>query len=871
MWGRGGVHTGPLTGDEGFGTLRAEGFGSKGKGTGGRLTPRQGEVAALVADGLTNAEIAARLAISERTVDSQLQQVYRKLGIRTRRQLKALQVSDCGPSILDATSENHLPASLTGLIGREEELLGLFELASSCRLLTLAGPGGVGKTRLALQLARTLQVRLGAEPRLVELSHIAEGDPLPDVLLAALRLRRETGQTVWETIVHGVRQQSTLLLLDSCEHVIGPAAVAVDHLLRSCPQLQVLATSREPLAVDGEQVRYVQPLQLPGRNEPLQEDSLVRYSALRLFRERAAEAGGPTIGGPADAEVVAQICRRLDGLPLAIELAAARSRTMSLPALLARLDGEDRYQVLTSGRRTGEKRHRTLRATVEWSFRLLTEDEQRLFSRLSVFATSFDLRAAQRIGGQPPVAGGGVVEILSGLVEKSFVVVRPDVAGADRYHMLDTLRAFGRERLLASGEEQSVRRWHANHYAEALAEPVLSWTGEALDAFRDQMDDVRGALSWASTTGEPELVALICRSLVGFWGRCGDLLEAREWMDDISNRWPRDDVHRGFALADCAWLAQRQGDIESAREYALEYLRIGRLVGDPRLVADGLARVGDAARNGGDHGLALRCLGEAAAIRRTEDGPLDLDHALILMRLGSVQGRRGDLDAGRRHLQEALDACASIGEGSGVAYCQGWLGELSLIEGDLRAARALLAAALRGFQDMSDAYMVAILLDLLSWLAVREREPIRALRLAGAAWSMRDTIGARRPPVLEAAVGPHLQAARRTLWPRADSVQRQGVAAGFQPAIAYALREAELPTSVVPRVPPALAALTPRERQVYPLIAEGLTDPQIAMRLHVSVRTAEHHVQQVRTKLGCATRAQVAGWAARHRLDLTST
>jgi predicted ATPase/DNA-binding CsgD family transcriptional regulator len=766
---------------------------------------------------------------------------------------------DPTPRTWDAAAQ--LPESLSSFVGREEELAGITKVATRHRLVTLIGPGGVGKTRLAIEVARLLGPGFGAGVHFLELSGVPDGDLVDESVLAGLGLRADAQQAPREVVTAHLRGLNALLVLDNCEHVIEASAALVDHLVTRCGQLHVLATSREPLQVRGERVLQVAPLQLPDAGRPVRPDALRHHSALQLFAERAEAAGGPFHIRPQDVGVVAQICRRLDGLPLALELAAARMRAMSPEALLAELANHERLRVLTAGSRTVEDRHRTLRATMEWSYRLLAEPERLLFARLSVFAGGFDLAAADHVAGHPPIAPADVLELLSGLVDRSLVTAVAGPPGALPYRMLDTLRAFGRERLLEAGEHEVTQRRHAEHYAELLAKPALTWTRAALGEVRDQLDDVRAALAW-SCAHEPELVTLICGRLVGFWGRHGQLGEGCQWMDRIIDRLPADDSHRVVAVANASWLAQRHGTFDVAERHALEELRVARQIGDASATADALTRVGDVARNRDDPETAIRYAEQGAAMRRREEDPYEL--ALALMVLGSARGRHGDFEAGRANLDEAALLFVSIPEPSGVALCQGWLGELSLREGALGRATEQLSASLRAFRDLQDAWMVANLFDLLAWLAGVEKEPIRVLRLAGAAGSVRDAIGAGQLPALAGPLAPIVQSARRWVRSRADLLVRQGAGAELDQAVAYALRDVEW--ALPERTAGQAEGMSRRELQVALLVAQGLADKEIAARLGISVRTAEHHVGQLRRKLGCSSRTQIATWVVEHDL-----
>jgi non-specific serine/threonine protein kinase len=822
--------------------------------TGHVLTEREREVALLVAEGLTNQQAATHLGIPERTVDGSLLTIFRKLGVRDRDEI-AVSLMRREPR---TGSSSRLPATLSSFVGREEDTSLIAGLVSAGRLVTLVGPGGVGKTRLGLEVARLLEPKLAGGARFVSLSGVSDGQLVDESVLASLGLPADPPRSPRESIAAHFGCDRALLVVDNCEHLIEASAALIEHLLAGCPRLHVLASSREPLVLRGERVYQVAPLDLPARDGALPEDALRRHSALRLFVERSVEAGARFPIRPRDAGTVAEICRRLDGLPLALELAAARMRVMSPDALLDQLRDHGRFNVLTGGVRTAGDRHRTLRATVEWSYRLLTGPERLLFARLSVFAGAFDLPAAERVAARPPIARAQVVELLAGLVDKSLVNV---VArqGACPYRMLDTLRAFGRERLLEAGDYEATERCHARHYADLLAKPALTWTRAALDEMRDQLDDIRAALAW-SCAHEPGQATLICGRLVGFWGRHGHLGEGCLWMDRIIDRLPKDDFHKAVAYANAAWLAQRHGDFDVAERRATEELRIARLIGDVPAIADALTRLGDIARNGGDQVTAVRFGEEGVAMRRAEGDPYEL--ALALMVLGSARGRGGAFDAGRSNLEEAAGLFQSIQERSGVALCRGWLGELELRAGDLGRARRHLTASLRDFRDLQDAWMVAILLDLLCWLAGLENEPIRVLRLAGAAARMRERVGASGLPVLAPSLAPVLAQARRWLRSGSEPAWRQGLESETEQALLYALRDVEWesPQSALRRSRSAAGGLTPRELEVAVLVAQGLSDKEIGARLRISVRTAEYHVEQIRRKLDCSSRTHVVKW-----------
>jgi predicted ATPase/class 3 adenylate cyclase len=683
-----------------------------------------------------------------------------------------------------------LPVTPSSFVGREVEVAEVVRLAMSKRLVTLVGPGGVGKTRLAIQAARALQAQFPAGVHFVGLSGVADGSLVDEAVVTSLGLHADSRRHSRQVISDHFAGQRLLLVVDNCEHVIEASAGLLGHLLNRCPELHAVATSREPLILPGEQVRHVPPLGLPATGESLDEDPFSRHSALRLFAERAEEAGAATSVSSRDVKLVAEICQRLDGLPLALELAASRMRALSLAGLVAQLSDHERFRVLTTGSRTAEDRHRTLRATVEWSYRLLSPEERLLFARLSVFATSFDARSARQVCGLSPITQDAVLELLLGLADKSLVEVTTGAEGDTRYRMLDTLRAYGWERLIESGEQEAIRERQALHFADVLAEPVLTWTRAALDGIRNQLDDVRASLGW-SCTNRPELATRICGSLVGFWGRLGPLEEGRQWLDRLIRGLPEDDDNKAIAFANACWLAQRNGDFEVASHYAREELRVAHVLGDDWAVADALKRLADVARHEGHYDLALPYAEESVVLRRALRGREgnDLELGLSLMILGGAQGRQGDRKTGRLNLEEAIGVFASIDEGAGVALCQGWLGELALREGSLQEARELLSTSLRAFRELPDAWMVANLLDLLCWLASREDESYRLLRLAGAAAALRQKSGAAAVPVLAELLDPLLREARSWAGAGADAAWRQGADSGPEQAIAYGLRE----------------------------------------------------------------------------------
>jgi len=411
---------------------------------------------------------------------------------------------------------------LSSFVGRERELQELKRLLSSTRLLTLTGPGGVGKTRLALEVARNLRSGevFADGVWLAGLAPLADAALLPQTTAAALGIREEPGRAVLETLQESLRARRLLLVLDNCEHLVGACAELADALLHACPLLTILATSREALNIAGETVWPVPPLSVPAQAETWSPDGLLRLEAVRLFVERARTAVPRFALSDANAAAVAEICTRLDGLPLAIELAAARIRLLGPDQIAARLG--DRFRLLSRGARTAIPRHQTIGALVDWSYELLPEDEQTLFCRVGVFAGDWSLEAAEAVGGGGGIEPSAVLDLLGRLVDKSLVEAQlPNPRGMVRYRLLETLREYALERLTAETTLAAARHRHARYFLELVERAdARLWAGDdagAVSRIEPEYDNVRAALRHFLATGEAECAARLAGALGTFW------------------------------------------------------------------------------------------------------------------------------------------------------------------------------------------------------------------------------------------------------------------------------------------------------------------------------------------------------------------
>jgi predicted ATPase/DNA-binding CsgD family transcriptional regulator len=798
-------------------------------------------------------------------------------------------------------------------VGRERELGELRQLARSVRAVTLCGPGGIGKTRLALRVLGELAGEFPDGVWFIEFGELRQPELVVSRVASVIGVEEEPGRLLLDTLADALRPRRLLLVLDNCEHLIDSCARLCHRLLASSPGLRVLATSREPLRVAAETVWQVPPLALPRPGAAGAPEELGRYGAIRLFCDRAAAAVPGFALTPANLPAVAALCRSLDGVPLAIELAAAWVRVLSVEQILARLD--DRFRLLTGGDRTAPSRQRTLRAAIDWSHDLLAGREQVLLRRLSVFA-GWSLEMAEQLCCGDDLPAADVLDLLASLVDKSLVVADTETHAQTRYRMLETIREYAASRLAEAGEAPLMRRRlrdyslreveYLHRVGMALTPAPWSATVETFRRFDVEADNLRQVLSHCLAEGDAETGLRICVAARPVWIVRGSFAEGTEWFDvflGLGAPGVPAEV-RGPALVGRAQLALASDPV-SAQARAAEGLEVCRAAGEQFWVATALNLLAEASLHTGQAGEAAARADQALAAASKAADRWNEGYALGTM--AATAGQRGDLREARRLATAALavmrdidqqwgaartllglaDLARLTGEPGGaqrqyaealailrtvsarpeIARCLAGLGRIAMDQEEITLARQYLTESIGLSRSMGNRIGMIRGLEAFAALAAKEKQPDRAVQMAAAAAALREA--AHLPP-RPAARTERMLAPARSLGPAAVArLWAEGSALEASSAVELALA-----------VPPAAAGdrgaaagatspkgLTPRERQIAALIAQGRSNKAIAQELVISPATAARHIANILRKLGFNSRAQVAAWAARRDDD----
>jgi predicted ATPase/DNA-binding CsgD family transcriptional regulator len=766
-------------------------------------------------------------------------------------------------------SPHNLPSELSSFVGREKELTEVKRLLENNRLLTLTGPGGCGKTRLALAAASELVERFEDGVWMVELASLAEPSLVPQAVAFSLGVRERPGSSLTEALSDYLRTRKVLLILDNCEHLIDACAELAEAWLHSCPDLRVLATSREALGITGEIAWPVPSLSLPDLRRVPDLESLPRYESARLFVERTAAVRPNFALTEQSAPAVAQVCYRLDGIPLALELAAARTKVLSVEEISARLG--DSFRLLAVGSRTAMPRHRTLHATMDWSHELLSEKERVVFRRLSVFAGGFTLEAAESICAGEELQRDEVLELLSQLVDKSLVVAQ-ERDGAARYRLLETIRQYGRERLEEVGEAADVREQHARYYLAVAeeAEPELKVERQVawLERLETEHDNLRVAMRWLLGRGESEEAARLGWALWLFWGIRTHLAEGRRSMERALSA--RGSVAmtasaRAKALFVAGMMANYQGDHLSAEPLVQESHRLFKELEDKVGTAYALSNAGYVALGRGRFQQAIAVIEEAADLFLEEGEKWGA--AIELGFLAVAWRNQGDHERAKRLAERGLAISREIGERQATTSALYTLAILAQTEGKDEHARNLFEEGLRLSAELGNEADVAHCLEGLASMYGAEGKIVRAARL----WSAEEALLEK----LEDAVYTYVPdralhrsqvaAARSQLdevaWTAAWT---EGRAMSLERAVEYALEQEPAPEPAAPE--PYLAGLSAREIEVLRLVATGLTNAEVAGKLYISPRTVDWHLSLIYRKLGIHSRAEATRFASERRL-----
>ena len=753
-------------------------------------------------------------------------------------------------------SAGELPAEATSFVGRRQELALLDACLRQARMVTLTGPGGVGKTRTAVRGAHRLRARFPDGVTLVPLSALADPRLLPNTVAAALDLPEQTALPAQDALAAYLKDKSALLILDTCEHLVDACAVLAEDLLRAAPQLHVVATSRQPLDVAGEHILPIPPLAVA--------DSGPSDDALQLFTDRAAAAvPGFAVDDDNRADVLA-LCRRLDGIPLAIELAVSRLRVLSPEEMLNRLD--HRFQLLTGGRRTAVPRHQTLRTTIGWSYELSTESERLLWSRLAVCAGEFSLDVAEAVGAEGALPVEGVLDALIGLVEKS-VVLRVESEDGTRYRMLDTIREFGLEQLGPGPEAERTRRRHRDHFLRRARLFDAEWTGDRQALLLRQMvrdqADVRVALEFCVADPDDGSAGLkMATMLWGYWHCTGLLTEGRYWLRRALDRCPEDRAERVRALWLTCWFMDMQGERGDTFALLDEAEAVALRIDDRR----GLAwtrtfRYHSRYFRGRAEGVAEGF--EAARREMAEQG----DETGLLMS-GFIAGFFHVLNGGTGEgIALSEDSLRRNADTPAELWSRGWalwVKSIGLwLKGEHLESIDCARQGIRAKAVLHDLMGVAHFLEGFAWRAAELRHFERVAALQGAADALwRRAVKEARfgISVLHDLHGGAADAAREALGNDGyDTAFREGGRLPTDAAVALALADEAAPAApAVPAQPPGPGdGLTPRQRQVAALVARGLTNREIAEKLVISKRTVDAHVEHILAKFGFTSRSQI--------------
>jgi len=755
-----------------------------------------------------------------------------------------------------------LPLDVTTFVGRRSERSQIRELMSGSRLVTLTGFGGIGKSRLALRMASDLRRVFPDGVYVVALGEVAHADAVPDQIAASLGLHGRSNQASMIAVVEYLRPRTALVVLDNCEHVVEMAALIADTLIRTSPGVKLLATSREPLRVNGEAVHPVKPLSVPGQaydDSPLQE-----YEAVQLFLDRARTSAPNFTLSEDNREAVAAITRKLEGIPLAIELAAARLRAFTPAELDGRLT--DRWELLSMGSRTAPYRHSTMAACIEWSFDLCTSAEQLLWAEVSMFADGFELDAALSVCSDPEVTEP-VEETLASLVEKS-IVTPTQHHGINRYRMLPPIRHRGRVELARLGRETDLRERHADFFVGLISRTHDDWFGPRqpgwIDRLRRERANIGKALELCAVEPSRADAGLSAAAgIVQFGLMEGRFKQGQRWFDRIFAA-PSENLEvRALALrAPCLWAAM-EGDVNSAKRLLEEGRALAAQVGGE---AEALLTqaAGFVAIFGGDLTGAEQLLSEARLALAGSENKAEFAFCSALLALDrTLLGNfDGALDANR--------VCLKMTESAGETWLRSWaiwIAGLALAtQGDTKRAGELLAQSLRLKRLISDPVGIAVLLETIAWVTVATDHPERTATLLGAAQKEWDKLDASSQ-VFPGLHDPHDQSTRAARSLLGDEAFHRAWSAGRaldrSTAIALALEEESPspgPTKSGNEVQGSPQVLTRREREIAQLVRQGLTNKDIADRLVISRRTAEAHVEHILTKLGFTNRRQIAAW-----------
>ncbi|GAA0540714.1 non-specific serine/threonine protein kinase [Saccharopolyspora erythraea NRRL 2338] len=758
-----------------------------------------------------------------------------------------------------------LPHELTSFVGRREATTGLRRALADSRLVTLTGFGGIGKSRLALHVAHELRRAFPDGAHLVELADVHDPSLVPHAVAAAIGLHDRSARDLETVLVDYLAGRNLLLVLDNCEHLLDACGRLTAVLLTAAPRLRVLATSREPLRIAPEQVWPVPPLRVPAEDGPgMAKDQ----EAMRLFEDRAA-AVLPEFSLDEDNErAVARLCRRLDGVPLAIELAAVRVRMLSVADILDRL--ESRFDLLSSGPRTVAPRHRSLRAAVDWSFDLCTEQEQRLWARCSVFAGEFDLDAAEDVCAGDGLTTQDVFTGIAGLIDKS-ILARVGSHAQSRYRMPETIRQYGRERLAEAGGEAALLGRHRDHCLHVAEQSDAESTGPHQAGWIKRLN-VERANFWAAlehcatTPGEARTGLRMTTALWFYWVACGCVREGRNWLDRVLALDAEPNAERARALWINGWVAHLHGDRDASLALLEESRCLAGRLGAETGLSHAIQFLGDTQMWDGNLAAAGPLLDDA--LRRHRASRRWTAPGLITFALqASTAGLRGDVDRAMAFLRECRAVCEPLGERWALSWTEWNTGVVWWAAGEPDEAAEHVSSALRKKQQLNDLVGIACCVEVLTWVAAAKGDARRAAVLFGALGKRWDLIGSPlfgsetlcswREPA-KARVREQLRGAVF------DSARQEGERMDQERTVAYALGETSAARA------PARAgtasegelALTRREREVAALVAEGKSNKEIAADLVISQRTAEAHVEHILVKLGFTSRLQIATWVA---------